>query len=78
MDFISGFSKALPLGFPTNRRTSSQGRRHKRREFDPWVVKIPWRRAQQPTPVFLPGESHGQRSLVGYGHGVAKGQTRLT
>ena len=28
--------------------------------------KIPWRRAQQPTPVFLPGESHGQRSLVGY------------
>ena len=28
--------------------------------------KIPWRRAWQPTPVFLPGESHGQRSLVGY------------
>ena len=34
--------------------------------FDPWVRKIPWRRAWQPTPVFLPGESHGQRSLVGY------------
>ena len=33
---------------------------------DPWVGKIPWRRAWQPTPVFLPGESHGQRSLVGY------------
>ena len=33
--------------------------------FDPWVRKIPWRRAWQPTPVFLPGESHGQRSLVG-------------
>ena len=32
----------------------------------PWVRKIPWRRAWQPTPVFLPGESHGQRSLVGY------------
>ena len=32
---------------------------------DPWVGKIPWR-AQQPTPVFLPGESHGQRSLAGY------------
>ena len=31
-----------------------------------WVGKIPWRRAWQPTPVFLPGESHGQRSLVGY------------
>ena len=31
-----------------------------------WVGKIPWRRAWQPTPVFLPGESHGQRSLAGY------------
>jgi len=28
--------------------------------FDPWVSKIPWRRARQPTPVFLPGEYHGQ------------------
>ena len=34
----------------------------KRRWFDPWVRKIPWRKAWQPTPVFLPGESHGQRS----------------
>ena len=34
--------------------------------FDPWVRKIPWSRAWQPTPVFLPGESHGRRSLVGY------------
>ena len=33
--------------------------------FDPWVWNVPWRRAWQPTPVFLPGESHGQRSLVG-------------
>ena len=41
-------------------------RRHKRPGFDPWVWKSPWRRAWQPTPVFLPGESHGQRSLVGY------------
>ena len=37
-----------------------------RLEFDPWVGKIPWRRAWQPTPVFLPRESHEQRSLVGY------------
>jgi len=36
------------------------------RRFDPWVRKIPWRRASQPTTIFLPGESHGQRSLVGY------------
>ena len=34
--------------------------------FHPWVRKIPWRRKWQPTPVFLPGESHGWRSLVGY------------
>ena len=34
-----------------------------RRRFDPWVGKIPWRRAWQHSPVFLPGESHGQRSL---------------
>ena len=37
-----------------------------RRHFDPWVGKIPWRRKWQPTPVFLPGKSHGQRSLTGY------------
>jgi len=35
--------------------------------FDPWVWNIPWRREQQPTLVFLPGESLGQRSLAGYG-----------
>ena len=41
---------------------------------DPWVRKIPQRKKWQPTPVFLPGESHGQRSLVGYspwGHKVS-------
>ena len=36
-------------------------------EFDPCVGKIPWRRKWQPTPVFLPGESHGQKTLVGCG-----------
>ena len=35
-----------------------------RHRFDPWVRKIPWRRAWQPSPVFLPGESHGLRSMV--------------
>ena len=34
--------------------------------FTPWVGKIPWRREWQPTPVFLPGESHGQRNVLGY------------
>ena len=38
----------------------------KRSRFNPWVGKIPQRRKWQPTPVFLPGKSHGQRNLVGY------------
>ena len=38
-----------------------------RLEFNHWVTKIPWRRKWQPAPVFLPGKSYGQRSLVGYG-----------
>ena len=43
---------------------------------DPWVGKIPWRRKWQLAPVFLHGEVHGQRRLVGYiVHGVAKSQT---
>ena len=43
-----------------------QCRRCRRFGFDPWVRKIPWKRRWHPTPVFLPGKSHGQRSLVGY------------
>ena len=35
-------------------------------QFNPWVGKIPWRREWQPTPLSLPGKSHGQRSLAGY------------
>ena len=42
-----------------------QCRRHWRLGFDFWVRKIPWRRKWHPTPVFLPGKSHGQRRLVG-------------
>ena len=38
----------------------------RRRRFDPWARKIPWRRNWQPVPVFLPGKSHRQISLVGY------------
>ena len=43
-----------------------QCRRHKGLKFDPWVRKFSWRRKWQPTPVFLPGEFHEQRSLAGY------------
>ena len=56
-------------GFPggiSGKEPTCQCRRHKRLGFSPWVGKIPWRRAWQPTPVFLLGESHGQRSLAGY------------
>ena len=38
----------------------------RRCRFNPWVGKVPWRRKWQPAPVFLPGKSHGQRSLAGY------------
>ena len=49
-----------------------------RDRFNPWVGKIPWRRIWQPPPVFLPGESHGQRSLAGCTvHRVAKSETQL-
>ena len=57
-----------PQLFPggTNRKESAcQCRRHKRCRFGPWSGRIPWRRKWQPTSVFLPGKSHGQRSLVG-------------
>ena len=55
-------------GFPggTGVKNLSAVQRHKKGEFDPWFRKIPWRRKWQITPVFLPGESHGQRSLAGY------------
>ena len=56
----------LSWGFPGSSESPCQWRSHRRHGFYPWVGKIPWRRAWQPTPVFLPGESHGQKSLAGY------------
>ena len=61
---------ALHLAFPggaCGKELACQFRRCRRPRFDPWVGKIPWYRAWQPSPVFLPGESHGQRSLARYG-----------
>ena len=55
------------LGFPSDthgKKPSCQCRRYGRLRLGPWVGKIPWRSARQPTPGFLPGEFHGQRSLV--------------
>ena len=56
------------IGFPggSSKEPACQCRRLKRYGFDPWVGEIPWRRAWQPTAVFLPGESHGQKSPAGY------------
>ena len=67
-------------GFPggaNGKERYCQCRRHKRRQFNPWVGKIPWRWAQQPTLVFLPGESHGQRTWQDAVQGVTKNQTQL-
>ena len=50
----------------SGKESGCQWRRHKRCRFDPWVGKIPWKRKRPPTPGFLPGKSHGQRSLTGY------------
>ena len=66
------------LGFPGGSDSKESACNCWRSGFNPWVRKITWRREWQDTPVFLPGESHGQRSLAGYiVHGVAKSQTRL-
>ena len=63
-------------GGASGKEPACQGERRKRRRFDPWVWKIPWGRAWQPTPVSLLGVSHGQTSLVGYTvHGVPKRRT---
>ena len=58
-----------PLSLPggaSGKELACQGRGWKQWGFDPRVWKIPGRRAQQPTPVSLPGEFHGQRRLMGY------------
>ena len=47
-------------------KSCMQYKRRGRCEFNPWIWKVPWRRKWQPTPVFLSGISHGQKSLVDY------------
>ena len=53
-------------GGASGKELTCQRKRGKRPRFNPWVGKVPWRKAWQSTPVFLPGESHGKRTLVGY------------
>ena len=64
-------------GGASGKEPACQCKKRKRCGFNPWVWKIPWRRAWQPTPVFLPGECHGQMSLVGYCPWNCKGQTQF-
>ena len=54
--------QGFPGGSVVKNRPASAGET----EFSPWVRKTPWRRKRKPTPVFLPGKFHGQRSLVDY------------
>ena len=54
------------MGFPGGASGKEPACQCRRSRFNPWVRKIPWRRKWQPTPVFSPGKSHGQRSLAGY------------
>jgi len=66
------------MGFPgasVVKGSTCQCRRHKK-QANPWIRNSPWRRKWQPTPVFFPGKSRGQRSLVGYSPWGHKSQTR--
>ena len=62
-DWVLWGQRGFPRGSPVKNLPEVQ--EPQKAQFDPWVLKIPWR-AWQPTPVFLPGEFHEQRSLVGY------------
>ena len=69
------------MGFPRGSAGEESTCNAGRPRFDPWVGKVPWRRKWQPTPVFLPGESHGQRNLTDYspwGHKELDTTERLT
>ena len=61
--------RATWMGFPgdvNGKEPTCQCRKRKKLRFDPWIGKILWKRVWQPTPEFLPGEAHGQKSLEGY------------
>ena len=62
---VSVREKGFP-GVTSGKKSACQCRKCKRCRFNPQDGKMPWKRKWQPTPVFLPGESHGQRSLAGY------------
>ena len=59
-------SPTMSIGLPRWQSSKESTCQCRRLRFNPWVRKIPWGRKWQPTPVFLPGKFHGQRSLVDY------------
>ena len=63
---LVSFCCSLPMRLPQRLRGKEPTCQCRRRGFDPWVMKIPWRRKWQPISLFLPGKSSGQRSLTGY------------
>ena len=66
-------TKQVQIKSCTHTKPTCQCRRHRRLGFNPWVRKTPWRRKWQPTSLFLPRKSYGQRNLEGYspwGHRV--------
>ena len=67
--FFFNHKVTYSLGLPrwlNGKESAYQCRKCRTQRFDPWAGKIPWRRKWQPDPAFLPGKSHGQRSLAGY------------
>ena len=62
---ICMYSYGLPRWI-SGKESTGQCRRHRRCRYCSWVREIPWRRKWQPTLIFLPGKSHGQRNLIGY------------
>ena len=65
-------------GWLSGNEPACRCRGHRRYEFDPWVRKIPWRRKEQPTPVFFVGIIPWTEGPSGLKYGVPKSQTRLS
>ena len=66
IDTVCKIDKGFPAALVVKNPPANIEGTRKRNGFYSWVDKIPWKRAWQPTPVFLPGKFHGQRSLAGY------------
>ena len=77
-DIIVSNSSEIVQVFPGGASSKKSAYQCRRCWFHPWVGKISWRREQQPTPVFWPGESHDRGAWQATVHGAAKNRTRLS